>query len=182
MLAGGIGYTAAGGGVLISSGGPTAAVGEPIMVYGEAVIVSSAAHATSNSLQLAAAKSGGSSSSSNKNESDQKTLDSDQKKKIEKLRNGGEVEVKTYEEARELLDNMPELKPATEEGRLPNPDGRMRDGFADPNGTYRGDLINKQDPMGPVHPGVQNPNHANYPHYNIKLPNGNKASIIIKGE
>lgn len=77
---------------------------------------------------------------------------------------------------------MPELKPATEAGKLPNPDGRMRDGFADPKGTYRGDLINKQDPTGPVHPEVKNSDHANNPHYNIKLPNGKKATIIIVGD
>ena len=115
------------------------------------------------------------------NEGGSKGLTNVQKKQIETLRNGGEVKVKTHEEARELLENMPELKPATGEGKMPNPDGRMSDGFADPNGTYRGDLINKQDPTASVHPSVQNPNHANYPHYNIKLPNGDKAAIIITG-
>jgi len=66
---------------------------------------------------------------------------------------------------------------------------------ADPPGTYRGDLINKHptmddakkmglteiDPMKiPVHPDVNNKLHANNPHYNIKLPDGNKAAIIIR--
>ncbi|WP_046234926.1 hypothetical protein, partial [Paenibacillus algorifonticola] len=111
-----------------------------------------------------------------------KALTKLQEKQIEILRNGGEVKVKTYEEARQLLDNMSEIKPAIQEGKIPNPEGRMRDGFADPNGTYRGDLINKQDPTAIVHPGVQNPYHANYPHYNIKLPNGDKAAIIIMGD
>lgn len=36
-------------------------------------------------------------------------------------------------------------------------------------------------PLGPLHPNVANPDHANYPHYNIKLPDSNKAAII-KGE
>lgn len=111
-----------------------------------------------------------------------KTISNTQKKQIETLRKGGEVKVKTYEEGRKLLDSMPELRPVTGEGIMPNPTGRMKDGFADPRGTYRGDLINKYNPTGPVHPDVQNPYHANYPHYNIKLPNGDKAAIIIIGE
>jgi hypothetical protein len=89
--------------------------------------------------------------------------------------------VKTVEEARKILDAMPELKPATEDRKMPNPDKKMADGFEDPPGTYRGDLINKKNPEGPVHPGVMNPEHANNPHYNIKLPNGNKAAIIVTG-
>jgi len=114
---------------------------------------------------------------------------------IELLRNGGEVQVNSYQEARRMLEHMPELRPATEEGIMPNPTGRMSDGFADPPGTYRGDLINKHptmddakrmglteiDPMKiPVHPDVNNKLHANNPHYNIKLPDGNKAAIIIR--
>ncbi|MHB8876878.1 MAG: hypothetical protein ACYC8T_24540 [Myxococcaceae bacterium] len=65
---------------------------------------------------------------------------------------------------------------------MPNPEGRMGEGFADPNGTYRGDLINKQDPAAPIHPDVKNPEHREFPHYNIKLPDGNKAAIIIVGD
>lgn len=57
----------------------------------------------------------------------------------------------------------------------------MSDGFASPPGIYRGDLINKQDSLRPVHPNVQNPDHANCPHYNINLPDGDKATIIIRG-
>ena len=114
-------------------------------------------------------------------ENNSDNLTSQQKKQIEQLRGGNEVEVNTYDEARKLLDNMPELSPATNEGRMPNPTGRMADGFADPPGTYRGDLINIHDPLGPVHPNVQNANHRDYPHYNIKLPDGDKAAIIIKG-
>lgn len=77
---------------------------------------------------------------------------------------------------------MPELRPATQEHLTPNPTGRMSGGLKDPKGTYRGDLINKSDPTAPVHPDVANPWHANYPHYNIKFPNGNKAAIIITGD
>ncbi len=106
-------------------------------------------------------------------------LTSSQKQQIETLRNGGEVKVKSYEEARALLDNMRELRPATEDGLMPNPYKKTGDGFADKKGTYRGDLINKENPDGPVHPGVDNENHKNFPHYNIKLPDGNNAAIII---
>lgn len=105
-----------------------------------------------------------------------------QRDAIETLRSGGEVTVKSADEARALLREMPELRPATQERLMPNPSGRMSGGFADPPGTFRGDLINKQAPWGPVHPGVNNLNHANYPHYNIKLPNKNKAAIIIKSD
>ncbi len=86
----------------------------------------------------------------------------------------------TVEEAREILRNMPELKPAVYEGKMPNPEGRIGNGFADPPGTFRGDLINKSNPEAAIHPGIANAEHANSPHYNIKLPNGNKATIIIK--
>jgi hypothetical protein len=97
------------------------------------------------------------------------------------LRQGGTVRVKTVEEARAILEKMPELRPATEERKMPNPERKLADGFEDAPGTYRGDLINKQKPDGPIHPGVKNPEHANMPHYNIKLPNGKKAAIIITG-
>lgn len=95
------------------------------------------------------------------------------------LREGGEIHVKSINEARALLDSMPELKPATLANVLPNPSGGLSNGFKDPKGTYRGDLINKTDPLAPVHPGVKNPLHANYPHFNIHLPDGKKAAIII---
>lgn len=103
-----------------------------------------------------------------------------QRDAIQRLRSGRDITVKTVEEARSLLRRMPELRPATQERLLPNPTGRMRDGFADPPGTFRGDLINKADPYGPIHPGVLNADHADFPHYNIKFPNGQKATIIIK--
>ncbi|GLS24784.1 hypothetical protein GCM10007877_04980 [Marinibactrum halimedae] len=93
----------------------------------------------------------------------------------------GEVHVKDINQARKLLDNMPELKPATQLRLTPNPGGGLANGFKDAKGTYRGDLINKSNPTGPVHPGVQNPNHANFPHFNITLPDGNKSAIIISG-
>jgi hypothetical protein len=114
--------------------------------------------------------------------SERKEAGSTLKSQVDILRRGGTVRVKTIEEARAILKQMPELVPATEDRKMPNPDGTMKDGFADPNGTYRGDLINKNDPAAPVHPGVANPEHRDFPHYNIKLPNGKKAAIIIKGE
>lgn len=96
--------------------------------------------------------------------------------KVRKLREGGEVHVRTVKEARALLDKMPELKPATANRRIPTT--KLSEG-KDPRGTYRGDLINKKDPTGPVHPQVNNPAHRDNPHYNITLPDGNKAAIII---
>jgi hypothetical protein len=48
-----------------------------------------------------------------------------------------------------------------------------------PPGTFRGDLINANDPTQPVHPTVSNPDHANNPHYNIVFGDGTKAAIII---
>ena len=109
-------------------------------------------------------------------------LTNKQKRLIEQLRNGNEIEVDSYKEARILLRNMLELSPATNVEKMPNPTGRMADGFADPKGTYRGDLINIKDPLNVIHPDIANEKHKRYPHYNIKLPNGNKAAIIIKTE
>jgi hypothetical protein len=109
------------------------------------------------------------------------------REKIATLRSGRDVHVKTIEEARELLENMPDLRPATEDRLMPNPPRgnppriRISEGFDDPKGTYRGDLINKQDPTGPVHPDVERPEHRNFPHYNIHFPDGEKAAIIIDG-
>jgi hypothetical protein len=62
---------------------------------------------------------------------------------------------------------------------MPNPNGGLSNGFADPLGTFRGDLINKLNPLLEIHPGVGNVLHRQFPHYNIKLPNGDKAAIII---
>lgn len=104
---------------------------------------------------------------------------------IEKLRKGMDVEVDTAEEARKILDQMDDIKPYTETNRTPNPDGRMRDGFSQPNGTYRGDLINKTEEHynKTVHPEIQDPKHPHKtcPHYNIRFHDGKEASIIIKG-
>lgn len=96
-------------------------------------------------------------------------------KQIEQLRNGETISVKTVEEARELLDLMPDVTP---------PLGRMNPEFLDPKGTYRGDLINKNNPLGPVHdPTIvnKNPLHCKFPYYNIRFKDGQKAAIIIDG-
>ncbi len=96
---------------------------------------------------------------------------------IEKLRNGKDVSVKTVEEARALLDKMPDVEPP----RL----DRMNPEFKDPKGTYRGDLINKKAPESDyIHdPNIvkKNPKHAKFPHYNINFINGEKAAILITG-
>jgi hypothetical protein len=55
---------------------------------------------------------------------------------------------------------------------------------AAPKGTYRGDLINIQDPAAPYVHGAETGgeaySHQNNPHINIQFPNGKKATIIIK--
>ncbi|MBP9168342.1 MAG: VCBS repeat-containing protein [Kofleriaceae bacterium] len=100
---------------------------------------------------------------------------------VQKLRTeGGDVFVGSVEEARALLREFPELRPAGQGGLMPNPSRRLGDGFADQRGTFRGDLINVRDPAGPIHPGVDNLDHANWPHYNITFLNGRKGAIIIK--
>lgn len=99
-----------------------------------------------------------------------------QLKQIEQLRNGETISVKTAEEARELLNLMPDLTPP--------PLGRMNPEFLDPKGTFRGDLINKNNPLGLVHdPAIvnKNPLHCQYPHYNIRFKDGQKAAILITG-
>lgn len=105
-----------------------------------------------------------------------------QRDQISRLRSGEDIHVETVEEARGLLAQMDDLRPHTEEGLMPNPDGGTGNGFGAPNGTYRGDLINKSDPTAPVHdPARVNPDHANNPHYNIRFSDGTKATIIISG-
>jgi RHS repeat-associated protein len=104
------------------------------------------------------------------------------KESIEKLRKGKDIEVGSVEEARELLDHMPDLRPATYDKKMPNPDKLMRDGFEDPRGTYRGDLVNKENPTAKVHPNEKREAHRENPHYNIKFADGTKAAIIIKAK
>ena len=100
-----------------------------------------------------------------------------QKNQIEKLRNGTDVSVKTVEEARALLKNMPEVDaPAL---------GRINPEFPDPKGTYRGDLINVSSPTSNYIHDIdvvsKNPLHSQYPHYNIYFPDGTKSTILITG-
>ena len=105
-----------------------------------------------------------------------------QQQQIEDLRSGKDVSVKTVDEARTLLDNMPEVSAP--------PLGRMNPEFPDPKGTYRGDLFNAvlYDDLGNAYladfihdPSIvqKNPLHAQYPHYNIYFPDGKKAAILI---
>lgn len=101
---------------------------------------------------------------------------------IKRLRNGQDVAVDSVEDARKILDRMPELRPAALEG-IPGPDRP---------GTYRGDLIstenigtNKWDPFGmkegtKIH-GAAKPLHMKYPHYNILFRSKLKAAILITG-
>ena len=91
---------------------------------------------------------------------------------VEKLRQGFDVRVGSVEEARELLDKMPELKPGP---------GNLMPGLRDRRNTYRGDLINKEDPLSPqIHPAGK---HKDQPHYNLDIRDENgvrqKPAIFI---
>lgn len=102
---------------------------------------------------------------------------------ISDLRNGKDVSVRSVEEARELLDNMPELRPHVDQ--FPAGSGELYHGtkFGDvwkqPAGTYRGDLYNIRDPMSDVVHKSSNVLHDTNPHYNIIFPDGTKSAIII---
>ena len=111
-----------------------------------------------------------------------------QKKQIEDLRNGIDVNVKNIDEARALLKHMPELRPHID--KFPANSGMLFKGtnFADvwkqPNGTFRGDLVNtsKQNFEKFVHDPktvTKSPKHAMNPHYNIRFGDGTKSAIII---
>jgi uncharacterized protein RhaS with RHS repeats len=106
------------------------------------------------------------------------------REKIEKLRRGEDVDVSSVEEARDLLHQMPEIKPHTFDRRMPvHPDegGHSNEYWKQQPGTYRGDLINNHQPDGPVHPELPDGHrHRDSPHYNIIHPDGAKSAIIIK--
>ncbi len=71
---------------------------------------------------------------------------------------------------------MPDVRPHTAVGHLPWEPA--------PRGTYRGDLVNLQNPAAPyVHPpetGGDAISHQENVHYNIYFQNGEKATIIIQ--
>ncbi len=104
---------------------------------------------------------------------------SKQNKQIEQLRNGEDITVSSVEEARMILDSMPELKPGGGGDYIP--------GTFDPPGTYRGDLINKADPSNTVEVHTSGPaKHRYNAHYNLTLLTDLsirlKPAIIIKGD
>ncbi|HEU4404456.1 MAG TPA: toxin TcdB middle/N-terminal domain-containing protein [Polyangiaceae bacterium] len=104
-------------------------------------------------------------------------------KLIRKLRAGKDVKVSSVNEAREILHNMPDMRPHTFDRRVPVPDsegGHSNPLWKQPRGTYRGDLINKANPNAEVHPDLPPGHpHRTHPHYNLTLPDGTKSSIII---
>ncbi|NBM55458.1 type IV secretion protein Rhs [Proteus sp. G2669] len=110
-------------------------------------------------------------------------LNSAQRKNISNLREGKDVTVRNVEEARQLLDNMPELRPHID--LFPAKSGELYRGtvFGDvwkqPVGTYRGDLYNIRNPLSDVVHESSNKLHDLNPHYNILFKNGTKAGIII---
>jgi hypothetical protein len=82
------------------------------------------------------------------------------------------VHVKDVKEARAILDSMPELSPGP---------GNIMPGLRDRRNTYRGDLINKQDPeSSKIHDRGK---HSNQPHFNIDIRDENgvrhKPAIFI---
>ena len=110
-------------------------------------------------------------------------LNSIQRKNIADLRNGKDVTVKNVQEARQLLDNMQELRPHVD--LFPSKSGELYHGtiFGDvwkqPAGTYRGDLYNIRNPLSDVVHQSSNKLHDLNPHYNILFKDGTKAGIII---
>ncbi|HHL9141734.1 TPA: RHS repeat domain-containing protein, partial [Escherichia coli] len=106
-----------------------------------------------------------------------------QRRNISDLRNGKDVTVRSVDEARALLDNMPDLRPHVD--NFPARSGELYSGtkFSDvwkqPAGTYRGDLYNVKNPLSDVVHNSKNPLHDNNPHYNIIFGDGTKAGIII---
>ncbi|WP_261785029.1 RHS repeat-associated core domain-containing protein, partial [Escherichia marmotae] len=106
-----------------------------------------------------------------------------QRRNISDLRNGKDVTVRSVDEARALLDNMPDLRPHVDS--FPARSGELYSGtkFSDvwkqPAGTYRGDLYNVKNPLSDVVHNSKNPLHDNNPHYNIIFGDGTKAGIII---
>lgn len=90
---------------------------------------------------------------------------------IDRLRDGETIHVDSVEDARHILDKMPDLRPG----------GKQMPTMVDPRGTFRGDLLDTKDPFGlRLHKdGVRN-DHGMNPHYNMLFHDGTKAAIIIK--
>jgi RHS repeat-associated protein len=93
---------------------------------------------------------------------------------IDALRGGKDVVVRDINEARVLIDGMPDLRPYNSGSFFPTAPA--------PRGTFRGDLINTSNPTAPfVHaPGTAPPSHALGPHYNLYFHSGEKATILIR--
>ena len=101
---------------------------------------------------------------------------------IDALRNGKDYYASSVDEAREMLDAMPELSAP--------PLGKMDPFFSDPKGTYRGDLLNAvtinekgekvlADYIHPPNKVTKHKAHSQNPHYNLYFPDGTKSAIII---
>lgn len=116
-----------------------------------------------------------------------------QREQIEDLRSGKDIHVRSVEEARALLEHMPDLRPHVNDSRMPvhpSEAGHSNPLWKQPDGTYRGDLTygprafdDQWQPTGDrptsVHPDVGNPDHRDNAHYNIRFHDGTKAAIII---
>lgn len=102
---------------------------------------------------------------------------------LDALRSGKDYYASSVDEAREMIDAMPELSPP--------PLGRMDPMFSDPPGTYRGDLLNAvienengekilADYIHSPKKVTKHPSHVKNPHYNLCFPDKTKAAIIIE--
>ncbi|WP_317633847.1 hemagglutinin repeat-containing protein [Kosakonia sp. ML.JS2a] len=79
--------------------------------------------------------------------------------KADALTRGEDIRVGSVEEARAILDLIPTLRPG--------PGGDLMPGMLDRGNTYRGDLINVNDPTSPnIHDQGK---HSEQPHYNVDI-------------
>ena len=109
-----------------------------------------------------------------------------QRKMIDELRAGRDVRVRSIEEARALLEHMPELRPHVDKfpkwAHSSNIEGnRFGDLWKQPPGTYRGDLFPSNENLfnqGVIH-NSGNATHDVTPHYNLRFQNGAKSAILI---
>ena len=107
-----------------------------------------------------------------------------QQKQINELKSGKDIYVKDANEARELLNFMPELKPQHDILPIPSTfpkESGLSSLWKQKRGTYRGDTYNTNNPFSDiVHNMPGNKIHDTHAHYNILFHDGTKAAILIK--
>ena len=104
---------------------------------------------------------------------------------INSLRGGIDITVNSIKHARQILNEMTDLRPHVD--KFPSNSGGaysntiFGDLYKQPRGTYRGDLMPLTEGLykrGLIHEGG-NVLHNTTPHYNIRFFNGQKSAIII---